>query len=247
VTRHTFGTGLFLTDCLVLSPTDVWAFGSTGAGPSIGTWHLHGRTWTHITSAPAISLGQASAVSPSNIWATGWDGIEGLLAHWNGSAWKADPALLKALPAPSSTVQVQVRAVKAISSANLWVAANIQRQDSHGVWHQGEQVEHWNGVRWSRVAASAFGYYLPIAVPDGHGGWWSAGSYSLNWPTSQTHLLHGSHGRWVKTPLPTVPRADVLKVFDIVSVPGSRTAYAVGDVIRKATGFGSGVMLKITY
>ena len=49
VMRHEFGN-LFLTGCNALSPTDVWAFGSTGAGPAIGTWRLHGRTWTHTTS-----------------------------------------------------------------------------------------------------------------------------------------------------------------------------------------------------
>jgi hypothetical protein len=247
VMRHNFG-GLFVTGCNVLSPSDVWVFGSTGAGPSIGTWHLHGSTWTHMTSYPGLYLGQASVVSPSNIWATGWDGLEGILAHWNGSAWTTDPSLLKALPTPSSTVEVQVSAVTAISSADLWVEAIIGRRDQHGVWHYGPQVEHWNGARWSQVAASAFGYYLPVAVPDGHGGWWSAGYRpSGSSAPSMTYLLHGSRGRWVKVPLPTARRGYLLGVGDVVNVPGTRTAYAVGDEINKATGYGSGVILKVTY
>jgi hypothetical protein len=76
VVRHSFGD-FFLTGCNVVSTTDVWALGSTGAGPAIGTWHLHGSTWTHLTSYPAEYLGQASVVSPNNVWASGWDGVEG--------------------------------------------------------------------------------------------------------------------------------------------------------------------------
>jgi hypothetical protein len=246
--RHDFGSGLFVTGCNVLSATDVWAFGSTGAGPAVGTWHLHGRTWTHMTSYPASVLGQASVISADNIWATGWDGIEGVLAHWNGSSWKTDPGLLKALPTPSSTVQVQVRAVTAISSRSLWVEAIVGRQDQQGHWHSGVQVEHWNGVRWSRVAASRFGYYLPAAVPDSHGGWWTMGYPPLGSTVpSMTHLLHGRHGSWVRFPLPRARTGDRLEITDIANVPGTRVAYAVGDEISKATGLGAGVILKVNY
>lgn len=246
VNRHNFGAGLFVTGCNVLSATDVWIFGSTGAGPAIGTWHLHGSTWTHMTGNPAEFLGQGSVVSPSNIWATGWDGIEGVLAHWNGSSWSTDPSLLRALPTPSSAVEVRVAAVTAISSANLWVEAIIGRQ-VNGVWHYGPQVEHWNGAKWSKVASSSFGYYLPVAVPDGHGGWWSVG-YSSSGPLrSMTYVLHGSRGRWLKVPLPAAPRGSVLEVPDVVNVPGTRTAYAVGDEISKTSGYGSGVILKVNY
>jgi|HubBroStandDraft_6_1064221.scaffolds.fasta_scaffold91956_2 hypothetical protein len=250
VMRHDFGAGLFLTGCNVLSPTDVWAFGSTGAGPSIGTWHLNGSTWTHMTAYPASDLGQASVVSPANIWATGWDGIEGILAHWNGSSWKTDPSVLKALPKPSATVQVRVNAVTAISSGNLWVEAIVGRQGPHGTWHYAPQVVHWNGARWSQVAASGFGYFLPVAVPDTHGGWWSTGYRPLSAASStrsMTYLLHGSRGHWVRVPLPTAPSGHALEVSDVVNVPGTRVAYAVGDEINKVTGLGTGVILKVTY
>jgi hypothetical protein len=247
VIRRNFG-GFFLTGCNVLSPTNVWAFGSTGAGPAIGTWHLHGRTWTHNTANPAGFLGQASVVSPSNIWATGWDGREGILAHWSGVKWKADPSVLKALPKPSTTVEVQVSMVTAISSADLWVEAIIGRPDKHGMWHYGPQVEHWNGATWARVAAPAFGYYLPVATRDGHGGWWSTGYPPVGPLTrSMTYLLHGVHHRWVKVPLPAARPGYLLEVSHVVNVPGTRTAYAVGDEINKATGYSTGVILKVSY
>jgi hypothetical protein len=249
VVRREFGppTGLFVTGCNVLSPTDVWAFGSTGAGPSIGTWHLHGRTWTHMTSSPAGFLGQASVVSPSNIWATGWNGIEGVLAHWNGSSWKTDASLISALPKQSSKVTVQVGPVTAISSRDLWVAALIGRQGKHGQWHYGPQVEHWNGARWSKVAASAFGYYLPNAIPGTHGTWSAAYPSFGSVTPSMTYLLRDSHGHWVKVPLPKARSGYRLEITSVANVPGSRVAYAVGNEINKTTGYGTGVILKVTY
>jgi hypothetical protein len=256
VRRHEFAISaggvttddLFVTGCNVLSPTDVWAFGSTGAGLSIGTWHLHGRTWTHMTSSPASFLGQASVISSSNIWATGWNGIEGVLAHWNGSSWKTDNSLIRALPKPSSTVEVQVAAVTAINSHELWVEAQIGREGKGGTWHYGPQVERWDGAKWSKAAASAFGYYLPATFAGTRGNWWSAGYPSTASVTpSMTYLLHSSHGRWVKVPLPKAKSGYRLEITSVANVPGSRVAYAVGNEINKKTGYGSGVILKVTY
>lgn len=243
VLRHRFGTGLFVTGCNVLSATNVWVFGSTGSGPAVGTWHLHGTAWTHMTSYPARYLGQASVISARNIWATGWDGLEGVLAHWNGSAWKTDRSLLKALPKQTSTVHVQVRAVTAISSASLWVEAIVSAQGK-----EQPVVRHWNGTRWSRVGPSAFGYYLPDAVPDGHGGWWSTGyaGEGILFP-SMRYVLHGTHGHWTKIALPAARSGHVLDVQAVVSVPGTRIAYAVADEVSKTTGYGTGVMLRVRY
>jgi hypothetical protein len=244
--RHSFGD-FFLTGCNVVSATDVWAFGSTGAGPAIGTWHLHGSTWTHLTSYPAEFLGQASVVSRNNIWATGWDGIEGVLAHWDGTTWKADPSVLKALPRPSGTVEVQVGSVTAISSSDLWVEALVGREGAGGVWHYGPVAEHWNGASWKRAAASSFGYYLPVAVPDGQGGWWSAGYPATGSPRSMTYLLHGTRGHWVKVGLPRARKGYDLEVREIAAVPGGRTAYAAADEVSAATGHSFGVILKVSY
>jgi hypothetical protein len=62
-----------------------------------------------------------------------------------------------------------------------------------------------------------------------------------------TYLLHGSRGHWVRVPLPTAPSGHALEVSDVVNVPGTRVAYAVGDEINKVTGLGTGVILKVTY
>lgn len=186
-------------------------------------------------------------VSPYNIWATGWNGIEGVLAHWNGSSWKTDSSILRALPKPSSTVEVVLGAVTAISSRDLWVAASVGRLKD-GTWRYGPQVEHWNGARWSKATASRFGYYLPAVFPGTHGDWWSAGYPATGSATpSMTYLLHASGGHWVRVPLPKARSGYRLEINSVANVPGSRVAYAVGNEINKTTAVGSGVILKVTY
>ena len=152
--------------------------------------------------------------------------------------------MLKALPKPSANVEVQIQSVNALSSASLWVEASVARY-SAGTWHDSREVVHWNGASWRRVAASAYGYYLPAAVPDGHGGWWSAGYQSQ--ATSMTYVLHGTRGHWAKVGLPPAKSGYRLDVTGIANVPGARTAYAVANEVSKATGLGYGVILTLTY
>jgi hypothetical protein len=137
--------------------------------------------------------------------------------------------------------------VNAIRSSNLWVEALVSREGKGGAVRSAPQVVHWNGRTWSAVTRSQFGYFLPVAVRDGRGGWWSTGYPDFAQRTSMTYLLHNARGRWVKVALPTVPVGDILLVSEPVGVPGTRTSYAVGNVIKRATGFGHGVILQIAY
>jgi hypothetical protein len=62
-----------VTGVTAFSPTNVWVFGGSGAFPGIGTWHLHGKTWTHVHGL-GNNITSASALSPTDMWAIG--GIE---------------------------------------------------------------------------------------------------------------------------------------------------------------------------
>jgi hypothetical protein len=59
-----------VTGCMVLSPTEVWVLGDAHVGPGVGLWHLHGTTWTSITSLP-YALADASVIGTGDIWAEG--------------------------------------------------------------------------------------------------------------------------------------------------------------------------------
>jgi hypothetical protein len=231
----------YVTGCNVLSPTDVWAFGGevAGLGFGIGTWHFHGSTWTLMNTGKLV-LFNASAVSAGDIWAVGADVThltpQPVMGRWDGHAWHEVRSIAAALPQQTQSTRVGLEAVNALSRHDVWVLASMAR----GCCITRFLVVHWNGHKWSRVRPGSPGYYLPTAVSDGHGGWWST-----PYLTSLTvrYLLHRAHGRWSRFALP-VP----LSLFPgispgggIVHVPHSSAMLLAGSQIH-ARGV-SGVIL----
>ena len=94
----------------VAGPNDVWAVGEYGIGDNVKrvlVEHWDGRRWS-VVPAPsgyAFSSDQAlsdlSVVAPDDIWASGYvltDNAsdifyQGLVEHWDGSAWTVVPSL----------------------------------------------------------------------------------------------------------------------------------------------------------
>jgi hypothetical protein len=226
--------GNFVTGCNVLGPTDVWVFGGVGAGlgRGIGTWHLRGSTWTQVKTGNLV-LVDASAVSPADVWAIGGDFSHSpflpVLARWNGRSWHQIRSISQALPKPASMVGLD--AVNAISARDVWVLAEVIRHSARSL-----VVLHWTGRAWSRVRPGGSGYYLPTAVPDGHGGWWSV-PYVPGF--SVHYLLHRAHGRWTRFPLPVplavIPGGPVIPssgVISLVHVPHTSAMLAAGTQFR---------------
>ena len=219
--------GTYITGCNVLSPDDVWAFGGAiaGLGPAIGTWHRTRSGWTQLNTGHLV-LFDASVVSPRDLWAAGVEFSAGgafqpALGRWNGTRWTQDRSILTALPKNTRHSEVVTNAVNAISDRDVWVQAFIIGEA--GV--TGVAVVHWDGTRWSRVKPGSMGYYLPTAVPDGHGGWWSAPYNTRNSPVTR-YLLHEQGARWTRSPLPgplyTYP-------LSLAHVPHSQAALAAGS------------------
>jgi hypothetical protein len=197
---------------IAFSPTDVWVLGPSGGGPSGGVWHLHGRTWTHVTGA-GRSILTASAVSANDMWAIGWQ--RGTLLHYVRGAWHAVAA-----PVLSGR---RLGAIYASSPTSVWITAAESGPS-------GLQLLHLHGGRWTTYSLP---WTLPVSAvnpesvppnaisPDGTGGLWlssySAGRYT-NW------LLHFSgSGRWSKTSI------GGWIVRSIVRVPGRTALWAVGS------------------
>jgi hypothetical protein len=195
------------------SPTDVWVFGPGGFGPSGGTWHLHGRTWTRITGA-GRSIFTASAVSSRDMWAIG-DPASGAILHYSAGSWrKISAPALKGL---------QLGGIFASSASSVWLVASTK--DATGL-----RLLHMTGSSWkaypvpwalSLSAGDPDGIPVRALSPDGHGGFWLSAystSRSGNW------LLHvSSSGRWSRLPMD----GDVIR--NIVRSPRTRALWAVGS------------------
>ena len=225
VLRKSF-PGSYVTGCNVLGPQNVWVFGGevAGLGAGVGTWHLTRSGWASVHTGNLV-LFRASVVSAHDIWAAGAN-MHGTqpptpaVAVWNGTAWVQNRSIGAALPKPTGTTGVGIDAIKALSPRNVWVEAFTEGQARV----TRVIVVHWDGSRWRRVLPTSFGYHLPGAVSDGHGGWWAQ---PFAESPSAPYLLHGADGRWSRFQLP-IRVAITRDNFGLARVPHTASMLAAG-------------------
>jgi hypothetical protein len=204
---HKFPAADYITNCLVVGPSEVWVFGDSHVGPGIGTWHLHGRSWTQ-TSTGLYALEGASAIRPDDVWGLGEDGfLRPVVARWNGRSWVRNRQLAAALgKTPPGGV-----GITALSDHSVWLGLVKGGASSRSL-----EVLKWNGRHWRKVGPSSPGFYLPFAV-HGKGGWWAD---TAEW-LPHGSVLHRVHDRWVKVPVRTAGCAQ--PPIEIFPVGGSAT------------------------
>lgn len=135
-----------------LGPSDVWIVGTSIDGV-LGVRgfaeHWDGASWT-VTPVPppadvADELEAVTAVSPTDVWATGWQQVEsnGLLPlaeHWDGSQWTKVPT-----PAIHDT-HAGLQAVSALATDDVWAVGSVA--------NGGQTLTlHWDGTAWTQVAS----------------------------------------------------------------------------------------------
>jgi hypothetical protein len=135
----------------------------------------NGSNWTII---PAAATGQAfdqlisvQCLSAVNCWAVGNAGPvaqmsnflpvfpgaigdQGLVEHWDGSAWSIVPSVSE--PAPSGGY---LSGLECVGSTDCW--ASGATTDSVSGNASGILMEHWDGTTWSDVSASVPGSTAP--------------------------------------------------------------------------------------
>ena len=204
-----------VTGCLVESPTEIWVFGDAHVAPGVGTWHLHGRTWERVISGN-YALDSASALSADDVWAEGDDGfLNPVVAHWNGRAWARNTKLARMLPKTSANLELFLSGITALRRNDVWFRVEVDRNPAgHPTFSA--IVLHWNGRVWHRASPTEFGYYLPGAVRDGHGGWWA--DVFVN--SSKRLVLHSVGDRWFRVPV-SVHGCPAGQLYRLAPVPGA--------------------------
>jgi len=222
--------------CLVESPSDIWVFGDPFVlpGPGIGTWHLHGHAWAHVKTG-GYTLGAASAISADDVWAEGensrqWPVHEWpVVAHWNGRTWARNTQLIRALGKVSANEWFLIGGINAISRNDVWLRV-FAVHNPLGKATVSTLVRHWTGRTWQKVAPADFGYYLPGAVRDGHGGWWADVLVNPLSQSEHTRLLHAVRGRWFGVPV-SIRSCRSGEVGPLAPVPGSTSVLAVQECL----------------
>lgn len=165
------------------APNDIWAVGNyTTASYANGVFALHydGTAWTVVPFAPpsvgtvALGVTGVSAVSPTNVWASGGANAGAYVEHFDGVAWRE-------VPLPAGPADTSLSAIAARSGTDVWA---IGRGLPNANATQFTLLFlHWDGVSWS-VAPSplgtAYGAVNAAATRPGTAAFWAVGGNSAN-------------------------------------------------------------------
>ncbi|MHB8596994.1 MAG: hypothetical protein ACYDER_09300 [Ktedonobacteraceae bacterium] len=152
------GQSNVLIGVTAISSSAVWAVGYESSSTLTEKWN--GTAWNIVSSASRTGssnyLTGVVAVSSKALWAAGYSinsttaQYSTLMEKWNGTAWK-----IVASPTPSSTSNLNISGIAALSGSSVWVVG----------WDQNMQgktkpiIEHWNGSQWSLVSGAKVGSF----------------------------------------------------------------------------------------
>jgi hypothetical protein len=213
------------TSVAVITPADVWVFGSPGysGAPGLGTWHFTGRAWDRATGI-AAAIYRASAVSRHDIWAITVSPGGGSVVQYDGYSWKRVTA------ADAALANTQLDDVLAASPDNVWVSGvtPVNGADGHLV------LAHWDGRNWKRFVSPWTVQQPERFATDGAHGVWIPAVTGGDDPS--TWILHlSAAGSWTRTEIVSAgPQAGV-GVGDLALIPGTTTLWGSGGMLT-ATG-----------
>jgi len=230
-----------MSDAVSISPADAWAvgfFGWSQAGQGVfGTAmieHWDGSEWTVAATPPPpdpdSQLLALTAVSPSDIWAIGWQGSNSytdtipLVEHFDGTAWH-----LVTAPAPGgSGTSVYPAAISGTGPDDVWMAGTVSPNGVGGIGNGSTSfVEHWNGTAWSVATTS-----LPTGA-IGRNSLYAASPTDV-WATQTTGVgigtsfVHFDGHSWATVPFPGPREYGVSYTYYAIGGSGADDVWAVG-------------------
>lgn len=246
VSPHPATVGVRLYSVAALSPADAWAVGGFfREGPGLNPFgspigalieHWDGTSWqivpNPLSAQPTTKLLALTAVSPTDIWAVGYQpgGINfaPLVEHWDGSRWSV-------VPAPAGNQLSYLIAVSAAGGQVWAVGAQVERglADAATVL-----VEHWDGKTWHvQQIPGAGNSQLNTVYAASAGSVWAGGLFA-----GRNVLLHWNGQAWNTVPVPA-PQAFSTN-YDVQAIGGT----GPGDVwVTGVTGFNLNVRFLIHF
>jgi hypothetical protein len=217
-----------LNGLAVVSATDVWAVGSKRSPePLIAHWN--GGQWSYL-SAPSMEtvtvLQSVSALSATDLWATGYSGWDMVVLHWNGQSWST-------IPNPSGSYGF-LNGVAAISANNVLAAGYYNVSYGYNIGHT--LVVRWDGTGLGVVPSPnqqvTENILEAVAVASSSEAW-TVGSYYDD-GLLKTLTQHWDGQRWRIVPSPNGVR--LYNVLRGISYIASNDVWAVGeDTLRTLT------------
>jgi len=199
-----------LRDVDASSATDAWAVGYANGSSGVNgmprttlATHWNGTAWSTIaTPQPGTNFRQLYAVkafSAGNAWAVGWyyDSSlhgEGLVLHWNGSAWSQVTA-----PDPG-TSGTTLEGVAGSGPNDVWAVGYYTNSGEHGVLGHPLAI-HYDGTAWTEtpMPESGSGTFLHSVAALSANDVWAVGSKN---GYSAPVAYHWNGSAWSEIPTP---------------------------------------------
>lgn len=201
-----------LNGVAAVSPADVWAIGYVG-DPAASleralVLHWDGSAWTDVQVGPAIGGGRSAlvdveGVSPTDLWAVGYQRFRPLILRFDGRAWVRSP----------TDIRGELSAVEAFATSEVWAV--------------GSPIQRFDGATWTQAQVAREETELVDVAAIGGLDIWAVGSR----PSTQDDLARSAvfrytGRRWLPVKGPSVAGSDVLTAVD--ALPDG-TLLAVGS------------------
>jgi hypothetical protein len=216
------------------SARNAWAVGGSDGPPGQPEIvHWNGTAWKRV-AIPSPKGGGAlfgvTATSARNAWAVGCagncfqgsGGIQTLVLHWNGTAWRR-------VPSPSPGSGSSLSSVTAVSARHAWAVGCtafcfLSSASPHTV------ILRWNGTTWRRVASPAparIGALNGVAATSASNVWavGCAGHCFGPMATTKTMILRWNGTAWRHMTSPSPAGNSLLTA---VTATSARNAWAAG-------------------
>jgi hypothetical protein len=216
-----------------VSATDVWAVGSECYSANTIVEHWNGSAWS-LMPAPrrkdgfdsTAALSGVAAISPTNVWAVGSkgsEGIETLVEHYDGATWSEVTA--------AGGSSGELASVSATGPNDVWAV---------GSTGSGNLIEHFDGNGWSvRPSpqpgnASSLESVSALSPTDA----WAVGTKSGFGAQESTFILHWDGSSWREVPSPNPSDSgDARNELRSVVAISKGNAWAVGTYENNQTNF----------
>ena len=170
------GSDVQLNAVARIATHDVWAVGLSnnswwGHNQTLAE-HWDGKAWSRVATPDPIPGGQQElwgvyAAGANDVWAVGdtYPSTQHtLIEHWNGSAWSV-------VPSPNLTNDDALHSIAGRGPDDIWAVGTATYDSANRTV---VLAEHWNGKRWSIVAApgvSQTDYVTSISIDPAGQAW----------------------------------------------------------------------------
>lgn len=202
----------WIDDIAVVGPNDAWIsgrasdFGTTGA-----LAHYHNGQWTKVMVPGGTEMTRLTAVSATDIWATGetplngnyYEGVEkAAVLHYDGSAWKQ--VNVGASP--------RAQRIVVLGDHDIWAFGVTHAANDPSIGNLTISLaQHQTGDRWQSVNLPITDLQQILALtPVGPDEYWAIGQYEVYGPNPNDTarntaegighrvLLHYANGTWTQ-------------------------------------------------